>query len=165
MNINKLTVTDNFFIGMALANHANYLSQNWEGGNESRDSVQTGVRLTLAYGAGMVEHAIYAAFKVCTIAAFFFIATGSACNYLFSKQSDIKLFRAKISFVIFMEAISGLVIDLAGVVCPPAAYKAHIFIKKEFTVPFIGRHIEGFEPSTAHENSPPSCLDFFGKIG
>jgi len=124
---------DNFLYGAALANHAHYLSENWEEDHE------TGVRVA-AYFVGMGEHVLYAMYKVVLIVGFLFINLALAAHYGYSLATGTeeatltnRKYRLYVGLLILGEAIPALLVDAGGIVCPPAAYRVHMILKDNIT--------------------------------
>lgn len=99
------------------------------------------LRLTIAYGAGMVGHALTATIKIVQFVAFVFISLGLAVysGWLyarhfcekpdkkedFPKAFEIKKYQLVASLLILGGTIGSFAIDAIGIACPPAAYGMH----------------------------------------
>lgn len=146
---------------MALSNHASYLGGNW-----SEDAACA--KKALAYPAGMGEHLIYVLFKVASVVTFFFVTIGLGLYCLGSMLAGTeeealtkREVRLKVSCLIFGEGILGIGVDLAGLLCPPAAYRAHACLKEHVTR-------RAFEKWGIIDHDLPSegfmALNYFSKV-
>lgn len=124
--MSQLTSFDYVLCGTALSMHAHYLSENWEG-EEGKEC-----ELSIAYIAGIGEHALYALYKVAIFVPVLILNLCLAIQYAF-KGSDANAMRLKVGVLILGETIPAVCIDCLGVLCPPVAYKVHIYLKETVT--------------------------------
>lgn len=131
--MSQSTNFDHFLHGTAVSMHSHYLSDNWV---EERF---IGERVC-AYVVGMGEHALYCLYKVAAFVAFIFIDLALAAHYCYKKaagESEISCLQSKkrlnVGLLILGEAFPALGVDAIGLVCPPAAYKIHIYLKETIT--------------------------------
>ncbi len=124
---------DTFIFGLALTNHAHHLASNWERAKGAKES-------TIAYAAGMAEHLLYAAFKTVVVAGSFFANIALALHYLLGhiqsveeEQLTQRKVRLLVGLLILGEGMLSLGVDAVGVLYPPGAYKAHVFLMEHIT--------------------------------
>ncbi len=129
----SVTAFDHFLYGMALANHASQLSENW-------DEVHSCSDKSAAYTFGIGEHVVYLLFKIVTAVAFIFIAIGLTIHYvsgLATKQDETEMttrvVRMQLGLLVLGEALLGIFVDMIGLLSPPLAYMTHSCLKEQLT--------------------------------
>ncbi len=131
--MSQLTNFDHFLHGAALSMHSHYLSDNWVEERFVGEQV-------CAYVVGMGEHALYCLYKVAALVAFIFIDLALAAHYCYKRAVGegensclLSKNRLNVGLLILGEAVPALCVDAIGLVCPPAAYKIHIYLKETIT--------------------------------